>query len=155
MTFEKTINADLIRSIVTHPQIYPHVSQDGAPTAEEWEPTFGCEFYIAVVDDDGGCLGIFILVPTNSATVAIHTCLLPHAWGEKAHEASLGIQQWVWENTEFVRLITDVPAYNRLALRFAKRAGLVEFGVNPKSCRKHGKLWDQVMLGVSRGETCQ
>lgn len=147
MTFEITTDEKLIKLIVTHPQIYPHLMDDGAPTADKWEVPAVLTWVLVT---EGDHLGVFCLHAENAATVKIHTCLLPEAWGSKAKSAALGIQQWIWENTSFVRLNTDVPEFNRLALRFARSAGLKQFGLNPKSYLKGGKLWDQFMLGISK-----
>ncbi len=151
--FERTEDANLIRSIVTHPEIYKHVSDDGSPAPEDFEPPVNKAVLHVLVFDDEELRGLFTFVQQNFIELEVHTTLLPVARGPFAREASRGVIRWVWENTCYMRIITHVPAYNRLALAFAKRAGLIGFGVDQKSYLKNGKLWDQVLLGVSRPET--
>jgi RimJ/RimL family protein N-acetyltransferase len=62
------------------------------------------------------------------------------------------MSSWLWAHTSCRRLITNVPARNRLALRFAEAAGMERFGVNHASLLKDGKLQDQILLGLSRPE---
>lgn len=147
MRFVETDDEDVIRSIVTHPKVYPHISDDGSPAPDDWKPNPAVK-YILVFD---GCelLGLWAFVPENFVTWNVHTCLLPIAYGRKALEAAKQMAEWVWKNIGCQRVTTNVPEYNRLALRFAERAGMVRFGVNPSSYMKDGKLYDQILLGMS------
>ncbi len=156
ITFERTRDWDTIKAIVTHPKIYPHISDDGSPASDEWEPIQNESVWYVLVKDDGLVLGLWILIPENYVCWKIHTCLLPVAYGEKAKIAVAALAPWVWQNTGCMRVITDVPAYNRVALRFARAAGLEEYGVNPRSYMKNKNLYDQILLGISKPEAlCQ
>lgn len=153
--FERTKDWEMIRKVLTDPKIYPAISDDGSPAVDEFRPIQNDGlWYVAVWDDvlrgTKELCGIFLFAPLNAATWEIHTCLLPHTWGAKAAEIAKALHQWGWEHMPCQRIITNVPAYNRLALRFAKCAGMREFGVNPASYLKNGKLYDQIMLGISR-----
>ena len=147
-SFEITTDYALVKTIVTHPKIYPRISDDGSPTPELWEPHPGCTYLL--VRDNEMAVGVFAFVPHNVICVEIHTCLLPLVWGPKAAEIAPKMLTWVWKNTSWERIITNVPDNNRAALRFSKLAGLVEYGYNPNSFKKSGKLYGQTLLGVSR-----
>jgi RimJ/RimL family protein N-acetyltransferase len=97
-------------------------------------------------------LGLFMLVPENAICWKVHTCLLPLAWGKKAKKAARQGIEWVWKNMPAMRLVTDVPAYNRQASIFARWAGMTQYGLNPKSYQKNGKLMDVILLGISKPE---
>jgi RimJ/RimL family protein N-acetyltransferase len=103
-----------------------------------------------LVKDGAEVLGCFLLVQQTPIVTEIHTALLPAAWGARARAAAQGIVLWLWANTECERLITSVPAYNRQALKYAQRAGMTQYGVNPRSYKKRGALVDQILLGLSR-----
>lgn len=150
MKFERTENWELIKKIVTHPRIYPAVSDDFSPKAEDWEPIKDENAWYVVVGDGEEMLGLWALFPENRICWKVHTCLLPKAYGERAKVAAGEGSAWVWANTPCLRLITDVPIFNRLALKFALYAGFTQFGVNPKSYMKYGKLHDVIMLGISK-----
>jgi RimJ/RimL family protein N-acetyltransferase len=152
VTFERSRDWDLIKSIVTHPKVYPHVSDDFSPSPGFWEPIESEQVWYVTVRDGCELLGLWAFIPENHICWKVHTCLLPIAYGQRAARAAKEMARWVWENTPCLRLITDVPAYNLLAHRFAERAGMVEFGVNPASYQKNGVLYDQIMLGMSRPE---
>ena len=152
MQLERTKDFDLVKMVLTHPDIYRHLSDDGSPPREMYRPLVDDSIiYLAVYAGEPSLLmGVFSFVPSNRATTEVHTSLLPHAWGTESRKACAEAIQWVWENTHFLRIITSVPDYNALALKLAKDAGLIEYGRNPKSYLKNGKLFDQILLGVSK-----
>lgn len=150
MDFERTTDYELIKQIVTHPKVYPYVSDDYSPAPKEWRPIESEAIWYVLVKDGEELLGLWTLIPQNAVCWEIHTTLLPNAWGDKGKQAARELADWVWQNTSCLRVITNVPEYNRLALKFAKEAGLETFGLNCKSYMKTGILHDQIMLGVSK-----
>lgn len=146
---ERTFDLPLVRATMTHRRIYPHVSDDGSPSADDFSPIDSpLVYYLAM--DDGEHLGIFMLYPHNTVCFEVHTCLLPKAWGEKARQCTREGMHWMFENTSCRRIITNIPEYNRLALKLALDSGMSRFGTNPKSFMKNGTLYDQIMLGISK-----
>ena len=152
IAFERTTDLELIRKIVTHEKIWPHVSDDGAGHPEDYQPVNHPAIWYVTVLSNGQLMGAWIFTPENSICFGVHTCLLPQAWGSFAHCAARAMAQWVWEHTPCKRIVTTVPTYNRLALAFAKGAGMEQYGLNPRSYQKNGKLYDQILLGISRPE---
>ena len=150
ISFERSFDYGQIKSIITHQRIYPFVSDDFSPAPADYRPLESEKVWHVLVKDDAEVLGLWILVPENEICWKIHTCLLPNSWGERAKQAAKLLAKWIWENTPCLRVITDVPEYNRVALKFAKEAGLAEFGVNEESFMKNGELHDQIMLGISK-----
>jgi RimJ/RimL family protein N-acetyltransferase len=150
LRFSPTRDFELIRRVLTHEKIWDHISDDGAPAVEEFQPADHPAFTYLEVRDGEELLGLFLLVRENAACMEVHTCLLPAAWGPRAREAARGLIDWVFTHTDCRRLITSVPAYNRLALRFAERAGMTKYGENPDSFLKRGRLYSQVLLGISK-----
>lgn len=150
MTFERTHDVEVIKSIVTHRRVYPAVSDDFSPPADQWMPIQHEDAWYVVAKDGDEILGLWALFPDSRICWKVHTCLLPVAYGERAKRAVLEFEQWVWANMPCLRVTTDVPAYNRLALKFAFEAGLKQFGLNPSAYMKNGKLHDVILLGISK-----
>lgn len=149
MTFEQSRDFALIKQIATHPKIYPAISPDGSPKAEDWKPLEDLLIYVLVKDGEE-LLGMFALFPQNPVCWEIHTCLLPVSYGGRSRQAGKGIIEWVFQNSPCLRIVTNVPSYNALALKFAEQCGLTRFGLNPASYMKDEILHDQIMLGVSK-----
>lgn len=148
--FERTRDMDIVRKILTHPAIYRHISDDFSPSADQYEPPEHESILHMLALDGDEVLGLWVFIPKNEICLEVHTNLLPNAYGERSLIAAKEMAEWIWKHTSCERIITDVPDFNRHAFKFAKRAGMSEFGCNPKSFKKDGKLWDVHMLGMSR-----
>jgi len=144
---------DVIFDTITNDRIYPHVSDDGSPSPSDYKVNEGC-IYVGIVDGEE-YLGLFVVHQHNAILFEVHTCLLPCAWGSRSVAAAKTLIDWVFSNTNCKRLITSVPSNNALARRLAVRSGMVEYGLNPASFQKNGVLFDQIMLGISKGVICQ
>lgn len=143
---------ELISRTMAHPRVYPHISDDGCPPRQDFAAHLDDSLIYLGAFDGGEYLGLFLAHPQNLVCYEVHTCLLPSAWGESALLASTACRDWLFSNTPCVRIITNVPDGNDLALSFAKRSGMSEFGRNPKSIQVNGILLDQVLLGISKEE---
>ncbi len=150
MTFERTQDLVLVREVLTHPRIYRAMTDDSCPPREQYEPLEHPAVWYVRVREADELLGLFVFVPQTGICFEVHTCLLPEAWGEKAREACRGVREWMWRNSPCRRIVTSVPAYNRLALKLSLDAGLEQYGVNPRAFQKGGKLWDVHLLGISK-----
>lgn len=151
MTFERSEDWELIKRIITHPRIYPWLSDDFSPKPEDWTPIEHPSIWYVLARDAEGVLGGWMLHPENGCCWKIHTAILPEARGERARQAVAELAPWIWDHIPSVeRVNTDVPSFNDAALKFALAAGMKQFGINPKSFKKGGKLFDQILLGISR-----
>lgn len=149
LRFECTDDLALVRQIITHPRIWPHITDDGCGKPEDFTPQVHDSIKYVIVEN-GTLQGMFMFAKQNSATWEVHTCMLPGSWGETAKQAAAGVREWIWQNTDCQRIVTTIPVYNRLAVKFAKQSGMSEYGRNPKSFLKDGVLHDQILMGVSR-----
>jgi RimJ/RimL family protein N-acetyltransferase len=155
--FERSFDYELIRQILTHPKIYDHISDDGSPAREEYQPIEHEAIWYVIVRDvreEGeDLLGLWMFTPQNAVCWEVHTALLPCAWGPAGQRAARLLPEWIWANTPCRRIVTNVPETNRLALHFAAKAGMKVYGVNRQSWMKDGVLCDQICLGLSKSET--
>lgn len=140
-----------IRQIMAADEVYPHLSDDGSPPAEDFRPVADPRIvYLGVREESSPeVLGVFMFVPQSYATVEVHTCLRRPLWGMSLG-ATLKAAQWIFAHTRFFRIVTSVPAYNRLARRLALDSGMTHFGTNPRSFSKRGVLYDQELFGLSK-----
>lgn len=94
-------------------------------------------------------VALFTLIPQNAACWEIHAT---RVFGAAAADAQRAIAPWIFSKTSCRRLVAQIPATNRAAIRAARRAGFVEYGCNPRAFLKRGELVDLVLLGVSAAE---
>lgn len=146
-TFERTQDLRLVRSIICHRRVYPHLTDDHSPAVEDYQPP--AHYWYILAFDGEELLGLWALEPRNAVTAEIHTALLPGHGFRRARTAARELARWIFANTTVRRITTSVPDSNRIAGKFAIDAGMREFGRNKLSYLKNGKLWDQVEYGLS------
>jgi RimJ/RimL family protein N-acetyltransferase len=151
LTFERSTDWGLITAIMTHRRVWPHISDDFSGPPGEFVPVDHPSFWYVVVREGTLPLGLFLLQPHNGVHWEVHTCLMPSGWRRGSREIARQAIAWLWQNaTQLQRLTTKVPKNNLLALRFARDAGMVEYGTEPSSILCGGKLLDQALLGMNR-----
>lgn len=152
MRLTRTRDMALVASILAHPAIWPHIRDDGCD-----EPTaIDAESLHWMLVEDGEPLGVFLVHAHNLVCYEMHTCLLPKAWGAKAAQAAQMLLRWAFTDLPCQKMVTNVPAYNRAALRFAKAGGMTQEGINRASFLRDGELMDQIFLGITKKEwLCQ
>jgi RimJ/RimL family protein N-acetyltransferase len=153
MKIERTRDLTLIASILGHPAIWPHIHEDGTKAPD---PVDHDGLHWLLVSDDAPA-GVFLLHARSAMCYEMHTCLLPRIWGAGANEAARLLLSHAFGPMGAAKLVTNVPASNRAALRFAKANGMREEGVNRESFLKDGVMQDQIMLGITIKEwkSCQ
>lgn len=147
---ERTEDAEMIRAIMTHPRIYPSVADDFFPAPADFKPPIGPGIVYLMAWENGEPLGLFLGFHENAVEMRIHHFILPTAWGKPGQEAARLALEWVWANTAVQKVTGKTPKWNKLALRFARRMGMQTIGNDRNSIQKGGRLWDQIIFGMSR-----
>lgn len=150
ISFKRTHNMKVVHAIITDPEIYPYSTDDGCPPPEEFHPINNLEALYMVISIGFRVAGLWIFTPSNHFAYEVHAAILPWARGRFAVQSAKEMCAWIWENTTCERIWTSTPAFNERALWLVRQAGMVEFGRNPRSFKKNGVLWDQVLSGISR-----
>lgn len=136
--------------------VWDAVSDDGELNPELYFPNMSEDnYWMMAEEDDGKKLGVFLYAPQNHICREVHTILLPIAKG-RAKEAAIASGLWIFDNTNCMRIVTTVPEYNIPAFKLALEVGMKQYGINRKSFLKNGVLYDQHLLGISKGDkSCQ
>jgi RimJ/RimL family protein N-acetyltransferase len=148
----RTWDVDFVYSVMTHPRIWPSISDDYAPAPHDFRPNMHALIYYLAPEHEGQRVGVFMYHPHSTILFEVHTCVLPQYWGKPAVAAARAGLVWMIENTACRKVITHVPETNSRALRFAVRVGMIEEGKNRASYAKDGALIDQHLLGITREE---
>lgn len=148
----RTHNSDVVRRILTVPALYDVVMDDTAPAPEDYEPFMHETIYHLLAVRGNKVLALFVIHPMNNTVAVMHANVLPKFWGEREQNAAIGkaVIQWVWDNTEFHKIVATVPVIYKKVLGYAQRIGMQREGIMRKSYMKDGELHDQYHLGVNR-----
>lgn len=147
---ERTRDYDLIRQLATHPAIYPYIADDYHPNPEKWKPIESDFVAYLIARDYQGAFGFAAFVPKNWACYEAHLGFLPRSYGPVALASFREMLAWIFAHTKAARIVGEIDARNRRAMRFVKAAGFTEYGINPKSWLKDGALRDRVCFGISK-----
>jgi RimJ/RimL family protein N-acetyltransferase len=139
-----------IRAILTHPRLWPSISDDFSGSPEDFQPFSNEAIFYVLVSSGDKPIGVWMFVKQSPTWHEIHVAFLPKAWGVKANQAARMLAPWVWANTTAQCISARIPAYNRAAIAFARRSGMGLTGKLPKSFQKNGGIVDQVLLSVTR-----
>jgi RimJ/RimL family protein N-acetyltransferase len=151
LTFERTVDFHLVRSILTGPGIYPHITDDFSPAREVFEVNQNAAIWYVLAIDGGKVVGLFSLLPRNAIRWELHFAMVRKVSPKITREAGRGIVPWIWEYTHCKRLMAEVPVCNKAAVRYGLRAmGLKAFGRDRAAFLKNGKLVDLICMGISR-----
>ena len=146
----RTEDLDTIDYVLKHPKIRGSIGDDVTSKMDIDYPISENVYYLAEVSSE--VLGMFVFYPQNSVTFEGHFAVLPGLYGKNAIRAGLEAIDWIFGNTECLKINGVTPHYNPLALRYAQKLGFKKEGVNCKSILKDGKLHDQTFFGLEREE---
>lgn len=151
LTTRRTYDAALIRSIMTRPDMWRTVAEDGQ-TVAEYHPDVTCVCWLRV-EADGETVGLYSFNAHNSVTVEIHANILPEFRAVCSRESGLEALRWIYENApEYKKIISQIPVIYENVKRFTLGFGFIVEGRNRASYLKNGALHDQWLLGVTRDE---
>lgn len=140
------LDMNRVNSLLKNDQIWPAVACDRCDLETFMAPDDA--MYLGAYDGDINA-GFFIIYPVNSVTVEIHTIIDPCFWG-RSIEFTKQVIDWIFTETNVMKIITFIPEYNLKAKRLAEKSGMVLEGVVSNSFLKDGELKSQFLYGVSK-----
>jgi hypothetical protein len=153
ITIERTSDAALIQRLITTPAIWKDVIDDFAPSPEEYKPLISEGMIYLLAQDQDDIVGLFIFQMRSWTEFEFHAVVLPEMWLKlKAKPAALAAFDWIWNHYPTCqRIVGYVPVLkHRTRLRLAPKLGMTQFGLDPNSFQKDGRLWDRACFGISR-----
>ena len=135
-----------ISRIINHPKIYKLISDDLSP--KTYIPIIN-ESVLWVINEEK--TGVIKVEVVNGITCQVHITVLPELWG-KAKDFIIEATRWFFDNTKYLKIITLIPTYNRLAIRLAEKCGMKKEGCIKKSFLKNWKIYDQLVYGFTKIE---
>jgi RimJ/RimL family protein N-acetyltransferase len=143
---------DAVNQIILNEFIQDDISDDLTKNMKLTYLPNHVEWLGVYVDDK--LKGLYLLIAQNSITAEIHTCLLPDVRGVKAIQAGKALLLHLF--SKYKKAISYIPEYNKKATLYASMLGFKIEGINRESFLKNGKIHDQYLVGITKGEfTCQ
>ena len=141
---------DLVIKIMGDSSVYSYITDDSCPESftPEMAETILNNPNDYVLSPNEYTIGL--MTKENLVTYWVHTNILPEGRGKIAIKAALKGIKWMFDNTPCLKLNSWVPVFNRPAAVFAKQCGFKKEGLSEKSFMKNGKLYNQILFGLTK-----
>jgi hypothetical protein len=150
---ERTTDVALISSIMTNPDIWSTVAEDGQ-SPDKYDPEAHAVCWLEMRNAAGIVVGLYSLEVKNGAMLEIHAQVLPEYRKEYSRETGLAALRWVYNEApdSYQKLTAQVPDIYPNVIKFLLSFGFHREGRLAKSYRKNGELHDLHVFGLERRE---
>lgn len=94
---------------------------------------------------------VFIFTPYSNEIYTGHSFVIKDGRGKKAIYGGKSAVKWMFENTGCIKIFGFTPEYAKHTILFNRLLGFKQEGLLTKSLTKDGKLFDQIIFGLSKG----
>ena len=112
----RSINADKIHNIITHPKVLYWLTDDNSTN---YEVILHPQIIYIMNKAETGMIRVD---PFNSICCSVHIATLPELWGQGQDFAESAIR-WGFKNTMFQKIIGMIPAYNDRVISLVNESG--------------------------------
>lgn len=152
MIVDLTTDMELVRAIMTEPDIWERAAEDGVEQ-DTWFPGYDAmtAWLLCIEDDD--IVGVILMHTDTSVSIKMHPYLRKEH-RQKGRVMMKAFYEWVLEDTQskMQKISVTIPINQAKVINFAKKVGFQKEGVNRDSYLKDGQLYGQQNLGITRSE---
>lgn len=149
-TIERTYDTELVRSILSDKEL---LKRAGALPVEAYDPENQHDIIYLLPKADGYPVGVIVLHYFSSPVCfQIHVNYRPELWGSGLTKYSKMALDWVWDNTEAIKVVAFAPDQYPEVKKHAERCGMASEGYLKGSTLHEGNKVNQHIMGVSKWE---
>jgi hypothetical protein len=149
LIIERSTDYDALRSIMTNPEIWDTITNDGCDV-ETWQPEQDRMYLLGSIE--GEYVGVFVIHMSDIGIYQCHVQVLPSMRKLYAIEFGKMVINWVWKNTEINKLFALIPDIYPNVKNFSELHGFHQEGLITKSFIKNGSLCSQWLMTIERGD---
>ena len=149
MIVEPTENYELITTILK--SMWDRCAEDGTIADDYQEGPEPKSMWLIARDDDN-VMGVIFLHQDSSSIARMHLYIIKEF---RPRVMDIMKMFFVWFDTlpkQIIKLSASIPLCHENVYNAAKRVGFIDEGINRQSYRKHGEVWDQWNIGLTREE---
>jgi hypothetical protein len=147
---DRITDMDLVRKLITHPSVYPLLTDDYSPPAEKFQVNAHPGIWYVGVMNDEMLVGLFCLYPVNTVCWDVHVVMYPWAKSDEKWEAARRLPPWLADHTSCRRLTGWVPESRRQVIYYAAQGLQMHYvGRQEKAIMRGGRLEDLILFGRS------
>ena len=143
----RSLDHELIKSVMTNPVIAKNICEDGQHISQ-FDSNLSSDVWVIVLDENTAiCACSFLKV--SSECYEVHINILPANRHERKAIIKI-LYKWIIDNLTQNKLTTKIPTcYPHIKL-FCLSIGFEKEGVNRDSYIKNGELLSQDLFGITR-----
>lgn len=149
MRLEPTENYELITTIMK--SMWDCASEDDTDIDDYQEGPEPNSGWLLILDDEN-VMGAIFVHQTTSSVVQLHPYMLKEYRPLFRAVMGLFFEWFCGLPDQVIKLACSIPFCSEKVYNAAKRVGFIDEGVSRQSYRKHGKVWNQWNLGLTREE---
>ena len=142
MIVQRTLDVGDCLSILTNPEIFDAVSEDGATYNDLKIDVIG-NYWLSITDKE--LIGVVQFKPITSHCFESHIHILKEHRKAHSYDAGKAIVEWCKGNLKGT-LYAHTPAYCKNVVKFLEQFEFSSAGAIPKAWNKNGELHDLVIL---------
>lgn len=101
----------------------------------------------------GELVGFFLFRQENTSAIEIHINILESGRKHAFKATKMFLKQFKeFSPKEIIKINAKIPVIFEDVYWFAKKCGMQDEGLDRKSYKKHGKIYDRYILGITREE---
>lgn len=140
---QRTVDAQLIKDILSTDNIYDGLVYDGSPDFNEFQPNVKDNIWFILKENNNTC-GLITLEYLNYVLWVPHIVIFEKYRGKDSITWGKQAASYMRYKCGAKRFLAMTPYIN--AKRYAEKMGFNYIATLPKSIKKNGKLLDQYML---------
>ena len=145
---ERTYDTGLVRSILSEPEL---LKRAGGLPVDIYDPANQSDIIYLLPQIEHDPVGVTVLHYFSSPIcLQIHVNYKSDMWGKNLNRFSDMALDWVWNNTDAVKVVAFAPDCYPEVKAHAEKSGMKSEGYLKNATRYDGELINQHIMGVSR-----
>eukprot|EP00918_Siedleckia_nematoides_P002892 GHVU01006637.1.p3 GENE.GHVU01006637.1~~GHVU01006637.1.p3 ORF type:complete len:172 (+),score=16.68 GHVU01006637.1:1099-1614(+) len=152
MDLTVTTDMELVRAIMTEPDIWERAAEDGVDI-ETWYPGYdGMTAWMLCIEDES-IVGVILLHTDTSVSIKMHP-YLRQEHRSKGRDMMKAFYEWFLHDAQskINKINVTIPINQRKVINFSLKVGFKKEGICRQSHLKGGVLHDIQHLGITRKE---
>jgi len=150
MDLTVTTDMELVRAIMTEPDIWERAAEDGVEM-ETWYPGYDSMTAWLLCIENESIVGVILMHTDTSVSIKMHPYLRKEH-RSKGRDMMRSFYEWFLKNTDSNKINVTIPINQRKVVNFSLKVGFKKEGICRQSHMKGGELHDIQHLGITRSE---
>ena len=143
-------DVDKIFNILSHESVAPFLLTESRDTAYTVAKAFLLDSSVYVLSPEPQTCLVF--TSRTNIALTVHMCAIDGADRARAFDSAKHSIRWIFDNTDYTKVVGEIEVSNRRAIMGALRCGFKKEGLLKEAILMWGKACDEVVVGITKTE---